>query len=79
MVSAVTRRQIFSRDELTQLRRLLDQGHPLSCPRCGVTLESNPVPRPPGVAYVRRRQWYLCPACGRSAVLDLPRPRPPGV
>ncbi len=77
MVSDMSRLRIFSREELAELRSLLAGGDLLRCPRCGVILESKPVPRPPGVAYVRRRQWYLCPSCGRSAVLDLPRPHPP--
>ena len=62
--------RIFSRLELAELRERRRQGAPLRCPRCQVELEARPVPRPPGVSYVRRRTWHLCPRCGRSAVLD---------
>ncbi|TVR64029.1 MAG: hypothetical protein EA422_07785 [Gemmatimonadales bacterium] len=74
LVSPMTKRKIFSRLELAALRESLPRDGTLPCPRCRVPMESSPVPRPPGVSYVRRRRWYLCPSCGRSAVLDLPRP-----
>lgn len=72
----MTKREIFSRLELAALRESLDRGNSLLCPRCQVPMESRSIPRPPGVSYVRRRRWHLCPSCGRSAVLDLPRPDP---
>lgn len=62
--------EIFTRLELAELRKRYQEGHSLHCPRCQVELVPHIVPRPPGVSYVRRRRWHLCPQCGRSAVLD---------
>ncbi|TVP76114.1 MAG: hypothetical protein EA352_06540 [Gemmatimonadales bacterium] len=66
-------RPIYSREELAAIRAAFQTEAPVNCPRCLVELESNPVPRPTAVSYVRHRLWLLCPGCGRSAVVDRPR------
>ncbi len=63
-------RPVFTRTELAELKGARERGEELECPRCHLVLKPRPVPRPPAVSYVRRRTWYLCPRCGRSAVLD---------
>ena len=65
-------RAIYSREEIVQLRRDASAGRTLSCPRCGERLRPHDVLPRPDVSYVRVRTWWLCDACGRSAVLDKP-------
>lgn len=40
------------------------------CPACGTPLEAKAVPPRDEVSYVRRRRWYVCGSCGRSAVFE---------
>jgi uncharacterized protein with PIN domain len=42
-----------------------------ACPVCGAELARQTVEPAPGVAYVRKRIWVLCPACRRTASLDV--------
>lgn len=63
-------KEIFSRSELAELRSAAREGRRLYCPRCAVELTAHRISRPPEVSYVRRRTWYLCPSCHRSAVVD---------
>jgi hypothetical protein len=48
----------------------LERADPLACPACGATLARTAITPEPGLAYVRRRVWLICPACKRSATLD---------
>jgi uncharacterized protein with PIN domain len=54
-----------------QLEVALAQGSPLRCPACHAELMQQRVEPGPGVPYVRRRVWVLCPGCRRTAALDL--------
>jgi uncharacterized protein with PIN domain len=49
----------------------LAAGKKLRCPECDVPLTARPVVPPGEVAYVRHRVWVICPACRRSASLDI--------
>lgn len=53
------------------LAAAVHHGAPLRCPACGAPLVQRDVPHPPDVAYVRRRVWLLCPACKRTATVNL--------
>jgi uncharacterized protein with PIN domain len=53
------------------LEAALDRGEKLHCPQCNAALTARPVQAPAEVAYVRRRVWVICPACRRSASLDI--------
>lgn len=56
-------------------RRRDEKAAPIPCPACAHDLSERPVPTPGALPYVRRRVWILCPACRRSAALDLTPPR----
>lgn len=62
----------FSAGERRILAAAVGEDGPLSCPACGGEVRGQPVARPDGVAYVRRRVWLLCGTCKRSAAVDLP-------
>lgn len=62
--------RVYTREELARLRAELARTGIPTCPRCDKTLQGRPVPRPDAVSYVRKRTWYVCSECGRSAVLD---------
>lgn len=63
----------YDRDEERALRERLARGEPARCPRCETALERQPVPPREGVAYVRRRDWYVCGRCGATLVVDRPK------
>lgn len=67
-------REVYSRKELASLKSSIREGAAPRCPRCEEPLTQRMVRGTPGVAYVRNRVWLACPTCGRSAVLDEPRP-----
>ncbi len=62
----------FSGAERRALAAALAEDRPLVCPACGGDVTRQPVLRPEGVAYVRRRVWLLCTACRRAGAVDLP-------
>jgi len=65
----------YSAAERRALAEAVRRGEaPLRCPACGAALAIQPVRPRREVAYVRRRVWLLCPACRRTAALDLPSP-----
>jgi uncharacterized protein with PIN domain len=53
------------------LEAALARGQKLRCPQCNTALTARAVQAPAEVAYVRRRVWVICPACRRSASLDI--------
>lgn len=59
--------------ERRELARALERGEAPRCPVCGELLVSRDVSPNPALSYVRRRVWLICPACKRSASIDLPR------
>lgn len=67
----------YSREERRRLAEAAAEGKPLRCPVCGGGLARRRVEPGRGVGYVRRRSWVLCPACKRSAAVDVrPGARP---
>jgi transcription elongation factor Elf1 len=52
------------------LRKRLNEGSPLDCPRCGTLLRMTPVPPRSDVSYVRNRALLTCGSCGLRIVLD---------
>lgn len=67
---AVTDARVYTRTELSGLRTDVAAGRAVRCPRCSVELARRPVPPNADVAYVRRRVWWVCPECKRSAILE---------
>lgn len=67
----------YTAEERHALERALAEGR-LACPRCSGSVEMNPVPVRPDVAYVRDRLSVTCPRCRATTVLDRRRigPRP---
>jgi hypothetical protein len=65
--------QQFTAEDRRRLVAGLRAGREPSCPACGADLKRSPVQRPDGVSYVRHRVWLVCPACKRSAAVDVPR------
>jgi uncharacterized protein with PIN domain len=63
----------FDAAQRRQLEAALRQGTRLRCPVCDHELAEQRVEPPAEVAYVRRRVWVLCPACRRTAGLDVRR------
>lgn len=61
----------FTAEERRRIARALHGGEPLLCPACGEALTRRDVEPSRQVAYVRRRVWVLCPACGRTGALDI--------
>jgi uncharacterized protein with PIN domain len=55
----------------------LEAGTPPRCPDCGAELAMREVEPPRQVSYVRRRVWVLCPACKRTAAVDVKGGGPP--
>lgn len=69
----------YDRDEERALRDRLARGEPARCPRCETKLERRSVPPREGVAYVRRRDWYVCGRCGGTLVVDKPKQGPSSI
>lgn len=61
----------YTPDERREIVRALARGGPVPCPACGTLTARSEVPTPPDLPYVRRRVWVLCPACKRSAAVDI--------
>jgi hypothetical protein len=61
----------------TALQQAAALGQPLRCPVCDIALSEQNVNPKPGLPYVRRRLWLLCPHCRRSAAIDLPHRQSP--
>jgi len=52
------------------LRKHLEEGGALDCPRCDTPLRMIPIPPHPDVSYVRTRVLLLCDSCGLRVALD---------
>jgi hypothetical protein len=63
----------YSREQERRLAAALTEGERPPCPLCGTALERREVPPSTAVAYVRRRDLYVCGGCGASLVVDRPR------
>lgn len=60
----------YTREEEERLVRVLREGGPPLCPRCGAGLATRDVPPSEAISYVRDRLWLVCPRCRTSLVLD---------
>lgn len=61
----------FTHEEIHALAEGAGAGGVLDCPRCAVPLDRRSIPPRRDVSYVRDRLWLVCPACHRTAVVDL--------
>lgn len=66
----------YSATESAAIRAAVLAGGPPQCPRC----EAHPVMARKeigggsfGLGYQRKRDWFVCPSCHRSAIFDLRR------
>ena len=66
----------YSLVELTQIREVVLHDRQPHCPRCA----AQPVMTRKaigggsfGLGYQRKRDWFVCPTCRRSAIFDLKR------
>lgn len=60
--------------EEAAIRAALAAGQAPECPRCGVTMTERAIGGGSfGLGYARRRQWFICPKCRRSAIFDVKR------
>jgi uncharacterized protein with PIN domain len=66
----MTRGRVYSKEEMAELRASRRSRATPTCPRCRTKLAARPIEANRQVSYVRRRTWWICPTCGRSAVLD---------
>ncbi len=64
----------YESHEEQALRDAIAAGRAPECPRCGVTMTERAIGGGSfGLGYARRRQWYICPQCRRSAIFDVKR------
>jgi uncharacterized protein with PIN domain len=66
----------YERAELQVMQQEARTGAAPRCPRCEGTPEMLKKPIGGGsfgLGYQRRRVWYMCPQCRRSAMFDLER------
>lgn len=66
----------YSAAESAAIRAVVQAGGQPQCPRC----DAHPVMARKGIGggsfglgYQRKRDWFVCPACHRSAIFDLRR------
>ena len=68
------KRAQFSEAEQREVREAFAAGAEVSCPRCGVAMQSRALGGGSfGLGYARRREWLSCPQCRRSVLFDLRR------
>lgn len=60
----------FTPAEARVLGGALEEGRPLTCPRCSTALDRRAVPPRRDVSYVRDRVWLVCPSCHATGFLD---------
>ncbi len=64
----------YTREEEAELRRVIADGGEARCPRCDVAMTQRSIGGGSfGLGYARRREWYICPSCHRSMIVDLRR------
>jgi transposase-like protein len=66
----------YSLAEHAQIRDAVIAEHSPHCPRCDthpVMLGKNIGGGSFGLGYQRKRDWFVCPSCKRSAIFDLKR------
>jgi transposase-like protein len=64
----------YESPEEQAMRDAIAAGRAPECPRCGVTMTARAIGGGSfGLGYARRRAWYICPQCRRSAIFDVKR------
>ena len=64
----------YETSEEQAMRDAIAGGKALACPRCNVAMTERAIGGGSfGLGYARRRQWYICPRCRRSAIFDVKR------
>jgi transposase-like protein len=66
----------YSADEQAGIRTAVLAGSAPVCPRCGShpTMSRKAIGGGSfGLGYQRKRDWFVCPSCHRSAIFDLKR------
>jgi transposase-like protein len=70
----VTEQARYTAEEEGAIRAAATGGAIPTCPRCTVTMSRRSIGGGSfGLGYARRREWFLCPSCHRSAIYDLKR------
>ena len=60
--------------ELAAIRDAFVRGDAPVCPRCLVSMSERRIGGGSfGLGYARRREWFICPRCRRSALFDIKR------
>lgn len=64
----------YTAAEESAIRDVATAGGTPECPRCRVAMTRRSIGGGSfGLGYARRREWFLCPECRRSAIYDLKR------
>lgn len=64
----------YTATEEAVIRAAAGGGGTPECPRCRVAMTRRSIGGGSfGLGYARRREWFLCPTCHRSAIYDLKR------
>jgi transposase-like protein len=70
----VTEHARYESQEEEAIREALASGRAAECPKCAVTMTERAIGGGSfGLGYARRRQWFICPKCHRSAIFDVKR------
>jgi hypothetical protein len=69
--------EAYTREQRGEIERAIRGGEAARCPACSEPLIERQVPPRQDVAYVRRRLWLVCPACRRTASVDVTAAGPP--
>jgi transposase-like protein len=70
----VTEHARYESHEEQAMRDAIAEGKAPECPRCHVAMTERAIGGGSfGLGYARRRQWYICPQCRRSAIFDVKR------
>lgn len=70
----MTERARYTPEEEAAIRATASQGGTPECPICHVAMTRRSIGGGSfGLGYSRRREWFLCPRCHRSAIYDLKR------
>jgi hypothetical protein len=64
----------YAASEQQEIQRQVGEGAVPTCPRCRVAMHRRTIGGGSfGLGYARRREWFLCPGCHRSAIFDAVR------
>jgi hypothetical protein len=70
----LTERARYTPTEESAIRAAAARGETPECPRCLAAMTRRSIGGGSfGLGYARRREWFLCPVCHRSAIYDIKR------